>query len=113
MLADNPQNCPIIKDLIMDVLVGHMFKGLPYLYLTLWLFRDVCSINRCSVQVLESWAAASSLTTFKLVWKTGTFLAVVTAKCCSGVTLLCIDNQHLFLQHNAAIFIPVSGSKSN
>ena len=31
MLADVPWQCPIIKDLIMDVSVGHMLKGLPYL----------------------------------------------------------------------------------
>ena len=40
MLADIPWHCPIIRDLIMDVLVGHMLKGLPYLHLTLWLLRD-------------------------------------------------------------------------
>ena len=28
MLADIPQQCPIIKDLIMDVSVGHVLKGL-------------------------------------------------------------------------------------
>ena len=32
---------------------------------------------------------------------------------CSDLTLLCIDNQHLFLQHNAAIFIPMSGGKTD
>ena len=63
--------------------------------------------------LLESWAPTSSLTTFKLAWKTGTLLALVTAKCCSDLTLLCIDDQHLFLQHNAAIFIPISGGKTD
>ena len=62
---------------------------------------------------LESWAPMSSLTTFKLAWKTATLLALVTVKCCSDVTLLCVDNQHLFLQHNAAIFIPLSGGKTD
>ena len=33
MLADIPQHCPIIKDLIVAVLVGHVLKGLPYLHL--------------------------------------------------------------------------------
>ena len=28
MLADIPQHCPIIKDLIVHVSVGHMLKGL-------------------------------------------------------------------------------------
>ena len=65
------------------------------------------------LSLLESWAPASSLTTFKLAWKTATLLALVTAKHCSNLTLLCIDNQHLFLQHNAAIFIPVSGGKTD
>ena len=35
MLAAIPQYCPIIKDLVMDVSMGHMLKGLPYLHLTL------------------------------------------------------------------------------
>ena len=63
--------------------------------------------------LLESWAPASALTTFKLAWKTATLLALVTAKCCSDLTLLCIDNQHLFLQCNAAIFVPMSGGKTD
>ena len=54
-----------------------------------------------------------SLTTFKLALKTDTVLALVIAKHCSGLTLLCVDNQHLFLQHNAAIFIPMSGGKTD
>ena len=57
---------------------------------------------------MESWAPASSLSTFKLAWKTVTLLALVTVKHCSDLTLLCIDNQHLFLQHDAVIFISVS-----
>ena len=63
------------------------------------------------LSLLESWAPASSLTTFKLAQKTATLLALVTVKHCSHLTLLCIDNQHLSLQHNAAIFIPMSGGK--
>ena len=63
--------------------------------------------------LLESWAPASSLTTFKLAWKTATLLALVTAKHCSDLTLLCVDNQHLFLQCNAAIFVPLSGGKTD
>ena len=67
----------------------------------------------CLLCLLESWAPASSLTTFKLVWKTATLLALVTAKHCSDLTLLCIDNHHLFLQHHAAISIPLSSGKTN
>ena len=65
------------------------------------------------LSLLESWTLMSSLTTFKLAWKTATLLALVTAKCCSDLTLLCVDNQHLFLQSNAAIFIPLSGGKTD
>ena len=48
MLADVPRSCPIIKDLIVDVLAGLVLKGLPYLHLSLWLLRDVC----CTYRVL-------------------------------------------------------------
>ena len=65
------------------------------------------------LSLLERWAPASSLTTFKLAWKTATLLALVTAKLCSDLTLLCVDNQHLFLQHHAAIFVPLSGGKTD
>ena len=67
----------------------------------------------CLLSLLESWAWASSLTTYKLAWKTATLLALVNAKHCSDLTLLCIDNQHIFLQLHAAIFIPVSGGKTD
>ena len=63
--------------------------------------------------LLESWAPASSCTTFKLAWKTTTLLALVIAKHRSDLTLLCIDNQHLFLQWHAAIFILLSGGKTD
>ena len=39
-------SCPVIKDLIMDVSVGHVLKGLPYLHVTLWLLRDICCADR-------------------------------------------------------------------
>ena len=65
----------------------------------------------CLLSLLENWALASSLTTSKLAWKTATLLALVTVKCFSDLTLFCIDNQHLFLHHHAAIFIPISGGK--
>ena len=35
MLADVPQQCPVMKDLIMDVLVHQVLRGLAYLHLTL------------------------------------------------------------------------------
>ena len=65
------------------------------------------------LSLLESWAPASSLTTSRLAWKTSTLLALVTVKCCSDLTLLCIDNEHPFLQHHAAIFFPMSGGKTD
>ena len=37
----------------------------------------------------------------------------MTAKHCSDLTLLCIDNQHLFLQCHAVIFIHISGGKTD
>ena len=50
ILADVPQWwCPIIKDLIMDVSVGHMLKGLKYLHLTLWLLSNVHYTDRGSL----------------------------------------------------------------
>ena len=62
------------------------------------------------LSLLESWAPASSLTSFMFAWKTATLLALVTRQHCSD---LCIDNQHLFLQLCAAIFIPLSGGKTD
>ena len=55
MLADVPWQCPIVKDLIVDVLVGQALKGLQYLHLTLWQLSDVCfadkgSLPQCVVQ---------------------------------------------------------------
>ena len=56
MLTDFPWHCPIVKDLIMDVLVGHMLKDLPYLHLTLWLLRDVFCRDRGSLpQSVRQW----------------------------------------------------------
>ena len=52
----------------------------------------------------------SSLTNLILAWKMAILLAPTTAKC-SDLTLLHIDNQHLFLQHNVAIFIVASCGK--
>ena len=67
--------------------------------------------DKSLLSFLDSWPLASFLTTFKLALKTATLLALVTAKCCSDLTLLCIDNHHLFPQDHAAIFIAVSGGK--
>ena len=42
MLADIAQWFPITKDLIMDVLVGHVLKGVPYLHLTNFSCLETC-----------------------------------------------------------------------
>ena len=70
------------------------------------------------LSLLESWAPASSLTTFKLAWKTATLLGLMTVKHCSDLTLLFIDNQHLFFSVMLLFSFPVwwqdrlSGSSS-
>ena len=55
MLADIPWQCPIIKDLVMDVLVGRALKGLQYLHLTLWLLSNVCYANKGSLPQSVRW----------------------------------------------------------
>ena len=56
MLADVLQWCPIVKDLIVDVLVGQELKGLQYLHLTLWLLSNMCYANRASLpQSVRQW----------------------------------------------------------
>ena len=59
MLADILWHCPIIKDLVIDVLVGHVVKGLPYLHLTLWLFRYVCCADGFSSSVCQAVVGAT------------------------------------------------------
>ena len=46
MLADNPWQCPIVTDLVMDVSVGQVLKGLQYLHLTIWQLSNVCYADR-------------------------------------------------------------------
>ena len=56
MLEDASHQCPIMKDLIMDISVCCMLKGLPFLHLTLWLLRDVCGIDKSSLpQSVRQW----------------------------------------------------------
>ena len=59
MLADVPQQCPIIKDLIVDVLVGEALKSLSYLHLTLWLLSNVCYPDRFSSSVCQAVVATT------------------------------------------------------
>ena len=46
MLDDIHHWFPIVNDLIMDVLVGWVLKGVQSLHLTLWLLRDVCCTDK-------------------------------------------------------------------
>ena len=64
-------------------------------------------------KAVSKWVGNSAHILAHLAWKTATLLALVTAKRCSDLTLLCVDNQHLFLQHHAAIFVPLSGGKTD
>ena len=59
-------------------------------------------------------APASSLSNFKLTWKMATLFALVTAKHCFDLTLLCSDNQHLFFfSVMLFFFIAASGDMTN
>ena len=49
MLADVPQQCPLVKDLVVDVSVGQVLKGLQYMHLTLWMLSDMCYADRGSL----------------------------------------------------------------
>ena len=49
ILEEIPHWCPIVKDLIIDVSVTQVFKGLQLLHLTLWLLRDVCCTDKGSL----------------------------------------------------------------
>ena len=55
MLADVPWQCPIIKDVIVDVSVGQALKGLQYLHLTLWQLSNMCYANRGSIPQSVRW----------------------------------------------------------
>ena len=72
MLADVPQQYPIIKDLIMDVSVGQVLRGLQYLHLTLWQLSDVCYADGFSSSVCQVVAGATRMSTLKVYqqcWK--------------------------------------------
>ena len=67
MLADVPQQCHIMKDLIMGVSVGYVLKGLLCLNLTLWLLRDVhCQRHGFSSSVCQAVAGATGASTSKV-----------------------------------------------
>ena len=62
-MADIPQQCPINKDLVMDVSVGQALKGLPHLHLTLWLLSNVCYADKGSLpqSVRQCWGQLKHL----------------------------------------------------
>ena len=71
MLADIPYWVPIVKDLIMDFLVGQVFKDLQLLHLTLWLG---CVLHRkwfCSLvcQVVAGEIEVSMTKSYQQCWK--------------------------------------------
>ena len=70
-------------------------------------------LNTSNLPIISKLIPSPYFTKFELDWKIATLLALVTNKHCSHLTLLCIDNQHLFLQHNAATFVPASGCKTD
>ena len=63
MLKDISYQCTIIKDLIMDVSVGQVFKGLLFLHFTFWLFRYVCCTCKFSSSVCQAGGATQGSTT--------------------------------------------------
>ena len=67
-----PQCCPIIKDLLVDILVSHMLKGLPYMHLTLWLLRDVFwrqGFSSSVCHVVMGATQASMMKVYQQCWK--------------------------------------------
>ena len=48
MLADIPHQCPFVKYLVLDVLVGQVSMDIQSLHLTLWLLRDDCCTDKDS-----------------------------------------------------------------
>ena len=58
-------------------------------------------------------APSSFLINFNLAGKTVNTLALVMANLYSDLAVLHIGNQHLFLQHLAAIFVPAAGHKTD
>ena len=55
MLVDIPWWCPIIKDLVMDVSVSQVLKGLSYLHLTLWWLSNMRYADRGSLPQSVRW----------------------------------------------------------
>ena len=43
--------------------------------------------QKCLLSLLQIWVPSSSLTNFRLAWKTATILALVAAKCGSDLTV--------------------------
>ena len=61
-LEDIPHWYPVVKDLIKDVWVDCMLKGLPSLHLTLWLHKDMCYTNKDSLpQSVGQWQGKLSI----------------------------------------------------
>ena len=61
----------------------------------------------------RAWLQLILLLILKPNWKTAAVLALVKGKWCLHLTLICIENQHFFLQGNIAIFVSTSGGKTD
>ena len=78
--------------LIISKLMHHFFiYSIP-----LHIRSLICEMLNVYYPFLESLALASSCSSFKLVCKMATILALVTANTLFWLSLLCTDNQHLF-----------------
>ena len=69
ILENIPHQCPFINNLIIDVLVGLVLKNLWWLYLTLWMLRDVCCGDKGSLpQSVRQWQG-STTQVYQQCWK--------------------------------------------
>ena len=69
-------------------------------------------MNVLILGMLNLYYLSSSLNNFKPAWKTSILLALVTAKHCSDLTVLCTDN-HTFFISVILLFFPESGHKTD
>ena len=72
VLADGPYWCPIVKDLIVDVSVGQVLRGLQSWHLTFWLLRDVFQRQgfSCLICIVVVGVTSASMTNIYLqYWK--------------------------------------------
>ena len=88
----------------MSFLLGCVLLYVNILIHGIWSIYCLC--NRAGCQPLH-------LLNFKLAWEYATLVILVQCKYSSNFILLQIDNQNLFLNENATIFVAVSGVKTD